>query len=240
MERLSEMMARVHAGFRRRLARGALLSDPHMQALHDRLLALAPRELVRRPIAETRFVVIDTETTGLHAYGGDEIVSIALLELQGLTPTGREFASLVNPGRPIPTASTRIHGITDADVAAAPVIEELYLDIAAFIGESVLVGHHLAFDIRFLNKTLQRELLCHLRHPGVDTMNLHLAVSGRMGHSSLEQAAAFVGVPLKDRHSALGDVRITAEMFRRLAPRVARPSRPTQELLLRQHGLPGI
>lgn len=240
MEGLAEILGRIHAGLRRRLARGALLADPAMEALHDRLTRFSPRELLCRPIAETRFVVLDTETTGLRAYGGDEIVSIALLELRGLEPSGREFASLVNPGRPIPAESTRIHGIRDADVAAAPVIEELYLEIAAFIGESVLVGHHLAFDIRFLNKTLQRELLCHLRHPGVDTMNLHLAASGRMGHSSLEQAAAFAGVPIEDRHSALGDVRITAEIFRRLAPRIADPSRPVQELLLRQTHFSGM
>ena len=74
-----------------------LLADPQCHALHARVRALKPKTLTCLPVEEARFVVIDTETTGFKVYGGDEIVSIALLEMHGLEPTGREFTTLVNP-----------------------------------------------------------------------------------------------------------------------------------------------
>ena len=83
-----------------------LLADPQGYAVYLRVRALKPKTLTCLPVEQTRFVVLDTETTGFKVYGGDEIVSIALLEMHGLEPTGREFTTLVNPGRAIPPLST--------------------------------------------------------------------------------------------------------------------------------------
>lgn len=236
-EQLGELFGRIHAGFRRTLGKGALLSDPAMLALHRRLLSLDPEKLLHRPLGETRFVVVDTETTGLQAYAGDEICSIALIEMQGLELTGREFNSLIFPGRKIPAASTRIHHLTDADVKDAPVIEEVMQEIADFIGESVLVGHHIGFDIRFLNKILQRELLCHLKHPWLDTMLLYLAHTGRVGHYTLEDVADYTRVEVQGRHTARGDAITTAEVFRHIASVLTERENPVNRLIHRQYSL---
>jgi DNA polymerase-3 subunit epsilon len=236
-EQLGEIFGRIHAGLRRNLKRGALLSDPSMLALHHRLLKLNPKRLTRHPIDETRFVVIDTETTGLKAYAGDEICSISLIELQGLESTGREFNTLINPGREIPPSSTRIHHITDGDVMDAPLIEEVLLEVADFIGESVIVGHHIGFDIRFLNKILQKELLCRLKHPWLDTMLLYLVSSGQVGHYTLEEVADFAGVEIHQRHTARGDALASAELFTRLARRLTEFDKPVQRLIDRQYEL---
>lgn len=236
-EQLGELLGRIHAGFRRTLGKGALLSDPEMLALHRRLLSVDPKRLVNQPLRETRFVVLDTETTGTQAYAGDEICSIALVEMQGLELTGREFSSLIFPGRAIPAASTRIHHLTDADVAQAPLIEEVMQEIADFIGESVLVGHHIGFDIRFLNKILQRELLCHLKHPWLDTMLLYLMHTGRVGHYTLEEVAGYARVEVQGRHTARGDAITTAEVFRRIAPVLSGYKNPVNELIRRQYEL---
>ena len=193
------------------------LADSLSHAVHTRVRALRPKSLTCLPVEETRFVVVDTETTGFKVYGGDEIVSIALLELHGLELTGREFSTLVNPGRPIPPSSTAVHGILDADVAHAPAIEDVLHDVTAFIGESVLVGHHVPFDIRFLNKALHRRFRCRLRNPWLDTMLMYVALSGRLGHYSLEDVAQYCGVDICDRHTARGDALMTAAMFKRLA-----------------------
>ncbi|MCW8906310.1 MAG: 3'-5' exonuclease [Sedimenticola sp.] len=234
-EQLGEILGRIHAGFRRTLQRGALLSDPTMLRLHRRLLAIDPQRLSRKPFEETRFVVIDTETTGLQAYAGDEICSIALLEMQGFELTGREFCTLVCPGRPIPEASSRVHHLTDEDVKDAPLIEEVMTEIADFIGESVLVGHHIGFDIRFLNRILQKELLCHLKHPWLDTMLLYLVHTGRVGHYTLEEVADYARVEVRGRHTARGDATTTAEVFRRLASVLTEYSNPVRNLINRQY-----
>ena len=194
-----------------------LLADSQAHEVHSRVRALNPRTLTCLPVEETRFVVLDTETTGFKVYGGDEIVSIALLELRGLEPTGREFTTLVNPGRSIPPTSTAVHNICDADVTHAPVIDEVLHVVTGFIGESVLVGHHVPFDIRFLNKALHRRFRCRLRNPWLDTMLMYVALSGRLGHYSLEDVAAYCGVDICDRHTARGDALMTAAMFKKLA-----------------------
>ena len=197
------------------------LADSRSHAVRTRVRALKPRSLTCLSVEETRFVVLDTETTGFKVYGGDEIVSIALLELRGLEPTGREFATLVNPGRAIPPSSTAVHNISDADVTHAPVIDEVLHDVAGFIGESVLVGHHVPFDIRFLNKTLHRRFRCRLRNPWLDTMLMYVALSGRLGHYSLDDVARYCGVDISDRHTARGDALMTAAMFKKLALNLA-------------------
>ena len=204
---------------------------PHLQAVYDGVQACRPRPLARLPLATCRFVVIDTETTGFHAYAGDEIVSIALIELQGVERTGNVFTTLVNPRRAIPPQSTDIHHITDADVAEAPVLEEVLCDIIRFIGDSILIGHHVQFDIRFLNKTLYHLCRCRLRHPYLDTMMLYTAVSGQFGHYSLEEVAKFCQVTIRDRHTAYGDAMATAAIFQALAPRLSRAEQPVSRLI---------
>ena len=211
-----------------------LLADPLCYALHARVRSLKPKTLTCLPVEDTRFVVLDTETTGFKVYGGDEIVSIALLEMHGLEPTGREFNTLVNPRRAIPPSSTAIHNICDADVAYAPAIEDVLYDLTHFIGESVLVGHHVPFDLRFLNKALHRKFRCRLRNPWLDTMLMYVALSGRLGHYTLEDVAGFCGVEIRDRHSARGDALMTAAMFRTLASKLIAGHRTVSTLIKRQ------
>ncbi|MGD2082812.1 MAG: 3'-5' exonuclease, partial [Chromatiales bacterium] len=160
-----------------------------------------------------------------------------LLEMNGLDATGRELNTLVNPGRPIPPESTDIHHITDRDVSEAPVIEEVLGDVIDFMDGGILVGHHIGFDLRFLNKTLQRQLLCRLRHPWLDTMMLYLAASGRVGHYTLEDVAAFSGVRIEYRHTAHGDAAATLEVFRELAGRLTSVTDPVSRLIERQYEL---
>ena len=186
--------------------------------------ACEPQKIKEQAICDARYIVLDTETTGLHAYGGDEIIEIAMLELQGLEPTGRQYHSMINPQRPIPEESTEIHHIQDADVADAPTIHEALPEILDFIDNAVLVGHHINFDIRFINKTLQS--ICHgrLLNPWLDTMLLYLAFRGQMGHYALEDVAQHCHVEIRNRHRAEGDAVVTAEIFTYLTPHLVRTS----------------
>ena len=132
-ETLGYLMARLSTGLKRRFNKEVCLTNPDQRALHDRLEALDPGELLHQPVTNARFVVVDTETTGLRAYAGDEIVSIAMLEMEALELTGREYRTLVNPGRPIPSETTEIHGIRREDVADSPTIMDLLPGVVEFI-----------------------------------------------------------------------------------------------------------
>ena len=127
-----------------------------------------------------------------------------------------------------------MHSICDADVAYAPPIEEVLHDVTRFIGESVLVGHHVPFDLRFLNKALHRKFRCRLRNPWLDTMLMYVALSGRLGHYSLEDVARFCNVEIRDRHTARGDALMTAAMFKTLASSLIAGHRTVGTLIKRQ------
>jgi DNA polymerase-3 subunit epsilon len=100
-------------------------------------------------------IVFDTETTGTNPRA-DRIIEIACLKVH---PDGRreQFLRRVNPGIPIPPASTAIHGIRDADVAGAPRFREIATDLAAFLTDSDLAGYNIAgFDLPVLRAEFLR------------------------------------------------------------------------------------
>ncbi|MBE9563334.1 MAG: 3'-5' exonuclease [Proteobacteria bacterium] len=210
------------------------LSNPNFKTLHDLFVQLDVQAISAQLIDDTRFVVIDTETTGLHAYSGDEIISICMLEMQGLQLTGREYKTHINPERHISPESTAIHGIKNEDVIDSPKITDILPDLVEFIDKSVIVGHHLNFDIRFLNKTFQKLLLCKLPHLWVDTMMLYIAYSGRIGHYTLDEIAKICKVDNPARHTAYGDAMATAMIFQRITSRMLSVNKPVDDLIKTQ------
>ncbi|MCK5665366.1 MAG: 3'-5' exonuclease [Thiotrichaceae bacterium] len=229
-----ETFNRLLADIQTHLKRRKGLSDPHLKALHNRCEQLDIKAINMQLVTNTRFVVIDTETTGLHAYSGDEIISICLLEMQGLTLTGRKFQTLINPQRHISELSTAIHGLRDEDIVGCPKITDILAELIEFLGEAVIIGHHLGFDLRFLNKTFKKELLCKLHHPWLDTMLLYIAYSGRLGHYSLDEVAKNCRIKNHARHTALGDAMITAQIFQKIAAKMLLPNSKVAELVKNQ------
>lgn len=103
-----------------------------------------------------REIVLDTETTGLDARGGDRIIDIACIELLNHLPTGRVWQKYLNPEREVSVAALDIHGITDSFLKDKPVFAELVAEFLEFIGDAQLIAHNAEFDIGFLNVELER------------------------------------------------------------------------------------
>ncbi|MEO5367269.1 MAG: DNA polymerase III subunit epsilon [Magnetococcus sp. WYHC-3] len=105
-----------------------------------------------------RIVVLDTETTGFSPAEGHRIVEIGCVEMLDMRPgAGRQW--YLNPDRDIPEEATRIHGITNAQVAQAPRFGDIAAEFLEFIGDAPLVIHNASFDLGFLNAELR---LCRL------------------------------------------------------------------------------
>lgn len=225
---LVELSEWTRAGLRRRLRPPRVGARA---ALHRAYRAFDGRALARRPLAEAPVVVIDTETTGLQPYGGDRIVEIALLAYRGLVPTGRAFYSRVHPGRPVPSESTHIHGLTDMDLADAPSLERIVDDVLGFLSGAVIVGHHVGFDLRFLNRAALRHISYRIPNPAVNTMVLFQAWSGRRHACGLDEAAAACGVRVPGRHNAHDDAATCGALFRFLAPRLCPANATVADLL---------
>jgi DNA polymerase III epsilon subunit-like protein len=170
------------------------------------------------------FVVLDTETTGL---GRDaEICSIAIIDAHGEAL----LDTLVKPVRGIPGDATRIHGITDADVASAPG----YADVQPKI-EQLLSGR----DVLVYNATYDRKML-HQSAEAAGIAKTHWSVISRwhcvmiafapiLGewdkyHGSyrwqrLNVAAHYYGVTIEGWHGALADCQTTLAIIRAMRER---------------------
>ena len=181
--------------------------------------ALEGEALLETPLTELEYVVFDTETTGLRPSKGDRIVSLSAVRIRGgKIVSGSVFHTLVNPGRPIPPEATRIHGITDEEVADAPALADVLPRFYEFVGRAVLVAHNAAFDKRFLDLAAREARLPLLENPILDTLFLSYGLHPAFEGHNLDAIAKRLGIVPEDRHTSLGDARTTAAVFLRLIP----------------------
>lgn len=103
-----------------------------------------------------REIVLDTETTGFEALGGDRIVEIGCIELINHLPTDRQFHVYINPERDMPAEAERVHGLTEAFLKDKPKFAEIAQGFVDFIGNDPLVIHNAPFDMGFLNAELMK------------------------------------------------------------------------------------
>lgn len=104
------------------------------------------------PLCDVVFCIIDLETTGGDRTA-DRITEVGAVKVQGGACLGT-FQTLVNPGRAIPPKVTLLTGLTDAVVRPAPHIESVLPSLLEFVGDAVIVGHNVGFDIAFLRRAL--------------------------------------------------------------------------------------
>jgi len=176
------------------------------------------RSLDDQPLERLAYTVFDTETTGLNPGQGDEIIQIGAVRiLNGKLLGGERFDQLVDPGREIPPESIPYHGIRPEMVRGQPRIAEVLPAFHAYASDTVLVGHNVAFDMRFLQ---MKEAATGLRfdQPVLDTLLLASIAQPHEPSHSLEAIAARLGVEITHRHNAAGDALVTAQVFLRLLP----------------------
>ena len=172
------------------------------------------------PLSVVPAVAIDTETTGLDV-AADRIVEIAAVRLHDAEGGGRgQFVSLVNPGIPIPAASTAIHGITDDEVATAKPLTAVMPAFADWVGRSVVIGFSIGFDLGVLKAEHQRHGMAWTPPRSIDVRHLIQLVAPDLPNQSLELVAKWLGVELGERHRALGDAETAARIFTALTPRL--------------------
>jgi DNA polymerase-3 subunit epsilon len=174
-------------------------------------------ELDERALRSLAYTVFDTETTGLTP-GFDEILSIGALRIVNARLLRQEaFEQLIDPQRPIPSASTAIHGITETMVAGQPTIDIVLPRFHAFVEDTVLIGHNLAFDMRMFQEKEGVSEVC-FDNPILDTLLLSAVIHPEEERHGLEDIATRLGVQALGRHTALGDAIVTGEVFLRMIP----------------------
>jgi DNA polymerase III subunit epsilon len=166
---------------------------------------------------ESIFAVLDTETTGLNVNEGHRIVSIGATKIKNLKITNEILDELINPERQISEPSIKIHHITQEQVQNKPVLKELDEKIYNFLKNTVLVGHNLNFDIKFIIKSAPYTTIAHRvkNIVTIDTIYLAAGIYPHLKSYELSFLCENLKIQTKDqtRHSAIGDSVITARLF---------------------------
>lgn len=158
-----------------------------------------------------QFAVIDIETTGLNAQEA-RIVEISIIKI---FPNGKEgtLSSLINPNIPIPIESTKIHGITDADVQGKPIFKEFAQKVIDFIDGCDLCGFGIMrFDLLVLESEFKRAEIDYSKKERkiVDVLNIYHKVEPRDLSSAYLK---YCGKSLGDVHRADIDARATIDIL---------------------------
>ena len=176
-------------------------------------------------IEETRFVVLDTETTGFD-YENDRILCIGALILQnGVISIQNSFEVYIEQDH-YDKSTAQIHGILKAFVVQRPTELEALEQFLAFLQDSVIIAHHAIFDITMINKALERNGLPELTNKRLDTAYLYKKtlikshLFERKDHYALDDLADKFDISKKDRHTALGDAYITAIAFLKIVKKL--------------------
>ncbi len=195
----------------------SFISDGTPKAIRDRYASL-PAQAAEADFGELdcNVVVLDTETTGF-SFNHDELTQIAAARIERGEIVD-QFATFVNPGKPIPEEVARLTGIHDADVADAPSASESLAELVKFIGSAKVVAHNSTFDRTFTTRHPSGYPL--LENVWIDSLDLaRIALPRLTSHRLLDLVRAF-GAPLST-HRADEDVAATCAVFRILLAAVA-------------------
>ncbi|MDF2730429.1 MAG: exonuclease, polymerase epsilon subunit family, partial [Acidimicrobiia bacterium] len=170
------------------------------------------------PLFDVTFCVLDLETTG-GSPRDCAITEIGAVKYRGGELLGT-FQTLVDPGLPIPPLITILTGITEAMVVEAPDIGTALPTFLEFIGNAVIVGHNIRFDISFLNAASALHGYPPLSNDTVDTAGLgRRLVREEVRNMRLQTLAAHFRSPVTPIHRALDDARATAHVLHGLLER---------------------
>ena len=103
----------------------------------------------------SRQIVLDTETTGLSAEGGDRIIELGCVELLNRKLTGNNLPRYFNPGRDSHEDALKVHGISNEFLKDKPKFADVAPQILDYLQGAEIIIHNAAFDVGFLNKELE-------------------------------------------------------------------------------------
>lgn len=161
------------------------------------------------------FVVIDIETTGFSSTV-NEIIEIAALKVVKENVEA-EFHSLIKIEGQVPQNITNLTGITNEMLALnGRDIESVLREVDEFIGNNVILGHNVHFDINFLYDYYERYLGKSLSNDFVDTLRLAKALVKNTYNHRLSTLARQFKIKNTQAHRALNDVHTTLGVWRNL------------------------
>ena len=165
-----------------------------------------------------KYIILDTETTGLEVLQGHRIIEIGAVLLNDRKKTEEHFHTYLNPSRLIDEEASKVHGIMNEDLEDKPDFSEIAEEFLEFVDGATLVIHNAAFDVGFLNNELK---LASSKYPMLEDIcsiedSLAIAKEKFPGQRvSLDALASRFNITGYDRtfHGALLDANILADVY---------------------------
>ena len=170
---------------------------------------------LRAPLARTRWVVIDTETTGLDPRS-DTLLSIGACQITGARlDLACSYSAFIRPPQVSSVANVLIHGIGHAEQMSGAEETEVLTGTLEFCRHDVLVAYHAPFDEAMIRIAMQRHLGLRFRQVFIDVAKLADVLFPEQGrqYRMLDEWLAHFGIVHPARHNALADALCTAELL---------------------------
>jgi DNA polymerase-3 subunit epsilon len=166
-----------------------------------------------------RYIVLDTETTGLDPDDGHKIIEIGCIEIINRKVTDNTFHKYINPLREIDIEASKVHGLTASNLSDKPLFNDIYDEFVSYISDSPIIIHNAPFDMGFLKKEfnyLERKN-SFINNEIIDSLKLARKISpGKK--NTLDALCDRYSVDNSDRnfHGALLDARLLAHVYLKL------------------------
>lgn len=174
-------------------------------------------QLGRQPVSgdsSSGYTAIDLETTGLSATK-DHIIELGAIRVRD----GRSvtvYSQLIDPRIPLPADIAGLTGITDSMLQSMPVIESESPKFLEFIGDDMLVGHNVGFDLSFLRNNAAKLGIPFSPAEFRDTMVISQDLYPEMPRHRLVDLIRRLGVADTENHRAADDAMQTAQCYERM------------------------
>ena len=200
---------RVHGGI------GGIQNSQQMAYLRHLQKEINKDDAMNTSLNELKVVVFDIETTGFSPEKGDSILSIGAIKMSGTSILEeQQFYSLIHYDQDIPKEIIQLTGITNDAVREAPSISNVLMSFFEFVQDSTLVAHHASHERNFMQYVSSKHFKTPFKHRIVDTLFLYKLIDRDFHNVSLEKLCEENDIPIVERHHALGDAKMTAEIWR--------------------------
>lgn len=167
-----------------------------------------------------RFIAFDLETTGTLP-GVDQIVEIGAVTFNENGAPETIFATLINPGIPMPEAASRVNGITDDMLVGKPAITDVLDAFAEYCGDIPMVAHNAAFDAQFLTADIKKHETTAPRGVILDTLPLARKVYPGLANYKLGTLVQHLGIVSTNFHRAEEDAAYCGQLFHKMVTRLS-------------------
>lgn len=169
-----------------------------------------------KSLLETTFTVFDLETTGFFPTLGDEIVSIGAIKMNvNEMKFSEHFYEVVTPIKKVPEHICTLTGLTKEQINNGKSFQEAYLNFLNFSKDTVLVAHPASFDVHFLKVLTKRWRIADFKPLFIDSYSMANLVRPQK-NNKLDELVLHFNIEQQERHHALNDAQMTAEVFTKL------------------------